>query len=72
MKIMMVQGGRRDWQQNQIHKEVAFVRLLTEYVDKEESTNVVHACNYIEENIGKIFEPALAGKFLEFLETMNS
>ena len=57
---------------DQIHKEAAFVRLITEYVDKEESTNVVHACNYIEENIGKIFEPALAGKFLEFLETMNS
>lgn len=48
--------------------EVTAVRLVTEFVENEAKYGTAFAVDFIKNNSGKIFEPGLTEKFVEFLE----
>lgn len=50
-----------------ISQEVMAVRLVTEYQDYKEETSSEEACDFVEEEKGRIFEPEMAEKFIEFV-----
>lgn len=50
-----------------ISQEVMAVRLVTEYLDFEVDSSPMEACAFIEKEKGKIFEPEMAEKFIEFI-----
>ena len=50
-----------------ISQEVTAVRLVTEYQDYKVETSSEEACAFVEEEKGRIFEPEMAEKFIEFV-----
>lgn len=60
-------GWPRGTSGSAIPQEVSAVRLVTEFVDYEEEHDSAAACEFIRQGSGTLFEPTLAGKFVEFL-----
>lgn len=51
-----------------LHRVTLAVRIVTEYVDMELAQSAEQARSYIQKESGKIFEPQLAEKFIDFIE----
>lgn len=60
-------GWPRGVSGNAIAHEVMAVRLVTEYLDYELDNSAMEARAFIERESGRIFEPEMAEKFIEFI-----